>query len=325
MNRATRFGWWALIFSVVHLCGCSNLVVHKVPLADREAGTDHAHGFRYYLPRPYVLVHDKIIIYERRTLVVVDKAATLKEVSFLDGPRRGQAIALEKLKIGDQTNGTLRQVSIAELQQLRTAVALSNPAAASPDQQPDVHTEFNEGADAGGNPGGNAGGDGQPIPIPSNKGKFEIVFMPDLDEQYVVKSRNFLAKTAFRLTFKDGADLTHVGGDHDATTLAVEFLNTIDSAIQATQSIAEASAKGPAAGSQAAPSARAPHLVGGDKNKQIWVLVETVSIKPGLYRLNKPWELQDGYQPSGNGLLAQLGLPSVVDVALVAPPKKGNN
>jgi hypothetical protein len=43
-----------------------------------------------------------------------------------------------------------------------------------------------------------------------------------------------------------------------------------------------------------------------------FVLIESLYLKPGIYRLNKPWE-NDGVAPaSGCGLLAKMGLPTVV-------------
>ena len=45
-------------------------------------------------------------------------------------------------------------------------------------------------------------------------------------------------------------------------------------------------------------------------------MVERVYIKPGVYRLNKPWEVKGPGcdMPTGLGLLAKLGLPTASDV-----------
>jgi hypothetical protein len=45
-------------------------------------------------------------------------------------------------------------------------------------------------------------------------------------------------------------------------------------------------------------------------------LIQRTYIKPGVYRLNKPWEVQGGpgVEPVGCGLLARLGLPTVVEI-----------
>jgi hypothetical protein len=55
----------AALGSVAAGCfGCSNLVVKKVPVDDRIAGTDCQQGFRYYLNRPYLVVKKPILVCE---------------------------------------------------------------------------------------------------------------------------------------------------------------------------------------------------------------------------------------------------------------------
>ena len=47
----------------------------------------------------------------------------------------------------------------------------------------------------------------------------------------------------------------------------------------------------------------------------IYKLVQTTYIKPGLYRLNKPWETGQPL-PTGCGFLAKLGLATITTVEL---------
>lgn len=304
MNRSRSWVGIALLAAVAP--GCSNLVVHKVPLDERAEGRDHQQGFRYYLPRPYVAVHDKVLVSERRTLVVLNPSTDT--VCFIEGERKGTEVALAKLPVAD-AGGKVRSVTPEEFARIREGLAAQAPVrpAAATDStsglQPDTNTLAVPAKD-----------NIATAPAATLAGKIQIVYLPDMDEQYAVKSRNILAKTAFRLNFKDGFDLVHAGGDHDSTTVAVELLNTVQSAIQAAQTVGSAGI-----------ARQGRILKGGDGAKLslnenlIWTLVETTSLKPGLYRLNKPWESQDGPRPVGCGLLAHLGLPTVVDVALVRP------
>jgi hypothetical protein len=150
----------------------------------------------------------------------------------------------------------------------------------------------------------------------------EIVHLPDLDEQYVIKSKNKLAKSAFGLAFQDGAALAEVQGEHDATTLAVSILKEIQDAIGAAQEVAQAAvtrennilkeqqktAQGKDEKLFRAQAERAAKV----GRHSIYQMVESISIKPGVYRLNKPWEIEgEGVLPTGQGLLAQMGLPMV--------------
>jgi len=63
------------------------------------------------------------------------------------------------------------------------------------------------------------------------------------------------------------------------------------------------------------------HSYASEKKRIVWQLVERTSIKPGVYRLNKPWENEEatGLQPTGSGLLAKLGLPLVVELVDINP------
>lgn len=308
MYRSIALG--SLLLAVASATGCaSNLVVSKVALADREAGRDHQDGFRYYLPRPYIAVQDKVLVSERRSLVILNP--TTEAVCFLDGDRKGQQVKLADLRVTD-AGGAARPMTPDEIARLRGI--LKEPGGVQP-------VAFAQDGTGGLQPNV----DSLAVPAKENitagtavtlDGKIQVLFLPDLDEQYAIKSRNILAKSAFRLNFKDGYDLTHAGGNHDSTTVALEVLNTVQTAIQAAQTVGSAGIK-----------ARAKALGGGGGDgaklvldqKLVWTLVETTSIRPGLYRLNKPWEDDGGPQPTGCGLLAQLGLPLVCDVALVKP------
>ena len=91
-----------------------------------------------------------------------------------------------------------------------------------------------------------SGVDTTPLPMPTPVGtpiahtlvgKMQIIYLPDLDEQYVIKSKNWLAKSAFALTFNDDNSLQAVTGNHDATTVTVSLLQQVDKAISAAQGV----------------------------------------------------------------------------------------
>src|SRR5262249_49762163 len=98
-----------------------------------------------------------------------------------------------------------------------------------------------------------------------------------------------------------------------ATTVALEILKTVDSAIQAAQTVGEAAIKRRGA----ILKAQRGKGTAFEADRAVFLtLVETTSIKPGLYRLNKPWETGGDCTAVGSGLFAQLGLPTVVDLSL---------
>ena len=75
---------------------------------------------------------------------------------------------------------------------------------------------------------------------PALTGDMAIVYLPDLDEQYAIKSCNIVAKSSIGLAFKNGSELVEVDGDHDSTTVAVSLLQQIQGAIGVAQSVEQA-------------------------------------------------------------------------------------
>jgi hypothetical protein len=220
-------------------------------------------------------------------------------------------------------------VSEAELQQMRKAVervALGRPTAQPAGAVVPVSAAQAPGVGPG--PVGPFAEDPNtsPLPIPGTQattvpgapalaGAIQVHYLPDFDEQYAIKSCNVLAKTAFRLRFTEGCYLGYAAGDHDATTLAVALLNTIDAAIQAAKTVGIASIQ---------RQGRILSQGGGrgaglevERGKLLLTLVERTYLKPGLYRLNKPWEMEDGCTATGPGLIAKLGLPVIVEMHLM--------
>jgi hypothetical protein len=317
---------WVATASLLVTCGCANLHVKKVPLTDRATGQDDQRGFRYYLSRPYIAVNKKVLVCERRSLVMVDKAA--KNVCFLDGPRANQVVPLSDLKATDVTSGVVRPVTEAELQQMRRVV--ERVAGGRPSPQTGGGVVPVSAAQGPAVPPGPIGPfaevtpDTSPLNVPATQsttvagppalaGAIQVHYLPDFDEQYAVKSCNVLAKTAFRLRFTEGCYLGYAAGDHDTTTLAVALLNTIDAAIQAAKTVGVASIQ-----------RQGRILSQGDRGAALEVdgklfltLVERTYLKPGLYRLNKPWEMEEGCPAAGPGLIAKLGLPVIVDLHLM--------
>src|SRR5262249_11116543 len=51
------------VFALALLAGCANLTARKVPLDARLSGKDRKYnGFRYYLPRPYLVVSERVCV-----------------------------------------------------------------------------------------------------------------------------------------------------------------------------------------------------------------------------------------------------------------------
>jgi hypothetical protein len=153
------------------------------------------------------------------------------------------------------------------------------------------------------------------------KGNIDIVFLPDLDEQYAVNNQNFLSKSSYALTFRDGWQLVGVNGEFDSTPVAIALLQTIDGAISTAQGVATTALD--TASKLAAARRKTRDLLRpdtADEKKRQYLVLEVRRervIPPGLYRINKPWETDKASAPTGHGLLAKLGLTTVEVVSVV--------
>jgi hypothetical protein len=314
-----------LLVAIAPAAGCADLIVHKVPVDTRIASQDqHVDGFRYYLSRPYIAVSGQIEVGRTESLVGIGKDGA---VTFLNGGGAGKTIALDELTATNPGTGTTRRVSPAELEAMKSLIRSRSDAADSQVRPAAVANSDGVVGFASDSIRGTAFAAqalAAPTPDPPTPAKdrhsshltgdIQIVYLPDMDEQYAIESKNVLSKTAFNLKFQDGWQLSDVYADHDSTPVALELLNTVDQAIDTAKSLALAEmkkeqAKNPGGGGGSMGYDFVPNQA------QIYKLVQITYIKPGLYRLNKPWEAGQP-QPTGCGFLAKLGLETFTTVEL---------
>jgi hypothetical protein len=144
----------------------------------------------------------------------------------------------------------------------------------------------------------------------------QVVFLPDFEEQYAVKNTNVLAQAKYEYSFANGCTLAEAGGSYNATVVPVAILQTIQKAIGAAGELQK----------QALESLPIPAPPQGPRAEvdpsKIYYVVRQTFIEPGVYRLQKSWEVQaaeaEGHvEPCrAGGLLTEMGLP-VEECALV--------
>ncbi len=273
-------------------------------------------------------------------------------VTFLDGPRLGQSMPLSSLQLETPGGGGARTMTAAELERIGSVLAARKaggvdddmviqarnqitiqdrdtslqvgPPAPLPAAQAGVSTQ--SGTDNSGASGDTSIQIDNVKPTGTYKdqagliGDMEIVYLPDLDEQYAIDSCNLLAKTAFGLAFRNGTELSEVSGEHDATTLALSLLQQVQTAISTAAGVEQERIKKNAKVTQGSQSSTTSTKADTDPrsaaDQKVWQMYQRTWIKPGVYRLNKPWEIAGGpaHQPTGCGLLVKLGLPLVIDI-----------
>jgi hypothetical protein len=319
--------------------GCANLDVTKVSCGKRRTDDDHARGFRYYLSRPYVVVKAPILVCETSTLYLVADRPGLpilgvpkeKEKVMRINPASGNFEAVSDAELAALHRlaarpGAVQQVGWHKQQLPPTPPVVPAPsgivaAAVGTPEAGDVALVADVQADTGtttkltgntGSPGASPGApfapDNPPTPLKTAQldGNIQIIFLPDLDEQYAIHNRNFLSKSTYSLYFNDGWQLTDVTGDFDSTAVPLEILNFIDTAIDAAKSVAIAGVDRQARALSGADVVSGGARVAGDR--AFYRVITSTYLKPGVYRVNKPWEMHGAHPPVGCGLLAKMGL-----------------
>lgn len=321
----------------VLLAGCANLKVTKITPEERDSGKDHhVKGFRYYLSRPYVVVKQPIKVSEERSLLLVDQDKDpfngLHKTLHADW--LNQAVEAGAVKSVDPSTAATVPVSPAELAAMRSAlvrqIAAGNPVANRAAVLPASASIPGEALASTGEEDSTNTGVGlltdSTVPTASAtksvnlSGAIDVVFLPDLDEQYAVHNRNVVAKSSYALNFKDGWQLTGVNGEFDSTTVAVELLKTIDTAINTAKTVALAGLDARQRLLQRVVPATGENKARVTKDGKVYLIYEVVRVRmipPGMYRINKPWEIGGDSTPVGCGLLEKMGLNAVESVTVI--------
>jgi hypothetical protein len=156
-------------------------------------------------------------------------------------------------------------------------------------------------------------GDGTP-----DAGPFQVVFLPDFEEQYAIRNINVTAKTKYHYTFRNGTDLETVSGTYNAAEVPVKIVETVGALITAVGEVAKTRLQSLPAG-----GARLAVEVGPQVPDADFYLRREQSIEPGVYRVQKSWERAAAVPLEGLpcdqlcGLLSDVGLPVVDSVAVI--------
>lgn len=289
---------------ILLLSGCARMKVTKVSQGDLSGHSDdEVSGFRYYLSRPYV--HVKKPIYVRQWTELYYASDNGEPISV---PCSGEIRGWTETELQRDT-GAMAAASVSEMETIRellqTAESTATPGSPGP---PETDGKVEE-------PSGSQN-------VTAISDEIEIVFLPDLDEQYAVHGQNCMSKQDYKLKFQDGWMLTGVGSNADSTPVAIEILNVVNTAIESARNVGMVRADKTAKLSPPTVTAGLENVEArGGENSSSVILYERISrsyIRPGLYRINKPWET-NGEMAAGCGLIAQLGLPVTTECVVERP------
>jgi hypothetical protein len=151
---------------------------------------------------------------------------------------------------------------------------------------------------------------------------FQVVFLPDFEEQFAIRNVNFLAKSDYTYHFSDGWSLDNVSGTYNATDVPVQILKTLGNIINQASAYEVESIK---ARMKTAATKEEGTKDATPVNEEVRFDIQRVRrIEPGVYRIQKSWERVAAAPPThaitpdlASSLLSDLGLPVVETVQVV--------
>lgn len=306
MNPA--FSSLTAVAVVFGLAGCASVSVQKVDPTTGKIVEAAAEGQRYYLPRPYVSVFEPFIIDSDVYLARGEMSPDSNYVLLTEVPTALMDLANAKLISGEQKMGTLR----IDASKVQVAAPITGTPQAAPAA---TNTTNSPGAAAPGSnaPDGPAGGstpkkpevssglfsykmanDNSAYAVTPQPRYFNILWLPDFDEQYVVSARGGLGNASVVLGMGQGWSLQTIDATVDNSALTKPLLDFWSGTIGALQKVATARIEAPlamlAGSPQGAPAVDSRTFAGGTP---VTVKVTKVRIvAPGLYPILKPKEME---------------------------------
>lgn len=267
--------------------GCASVSVLKLDSATGKPVEGAAEGLRFYLPRPYVSVFEPFIIASETFLASGEVSPDGNYVLLTQVPPGMAQLVNADLADGKQTGmGEMKidaaQVRVAEGGGAPQSAPAAPTAAASAPQalKPEI---------AGGLLNYKATNDNSAYAVTPQPRYFNILWLPDFDEQYVVSAKAGLGNAGVVLGFGQGWSLQALEATVDNSALAKPLLDFYSGTLGALQKLATAKIEAPLGALAGGPqSASAATFKGGTR---VSVKVTKVRIvAPGLYPILKPKE-----------------------------------
>lgn len=271
--------------------GCASVSVLKLDAVTGKVAEGTPEGLRFYLPRPYVSVFEPFIIASEVYLATGEVSPDGNYVLLTQVPP-----GLDKLVNKDLADG--KQTTMGELKVDASQVRVVERGGGSPQSAaaaPAAPASAASAADAkkpeisGGLLNYKATNDNSAYAVTPQPRYFNILWLPDFDEQYVVSAKAGLGNAGVVLGFGQGWSLQSLEATVDNSALAKPLLDFYSGTLAALQKVATAKIEGPLGALTGGPqSVSAATFKGGTR---VTVKVTKVRIvAPGLYPILKPKE-----------------------------------
>lgn len=307
---------------VMTAAGCAGVTVNKVPTPtqyvhwtdDMQEDADEMEGFRFYLPRPFLNVFEPFpvrtdiyiadgVVSPDGQYVIIKQIKGESELSQhiagigvdariprrairapnLDGALKAQSAFEDAASKGARNAGTFATTG--------SVGAMSVPGRTGPTQPATGVNSRKVGND-------NGAFAYQPL-----RGSFDIAFVPDFEEQYVISSDAGLGNAEFQLNLGQGWSLQSFNSLTDNSALNERIFDLIDTSVQTAKAAASAFAGGLPLAAQSAlevgtsllrPQSGEEMESGGQPGTDVSVKIVVVHYAAkGFYPVIKPRELQE--------------------------------
>ena len=313
-TRFSRLAFPAIVTALL-LTGCASVHVRKLDASGQVIETS-ADGLRFYLPRPYVSVFEPFIVASEAFLgsgEVSPDGHYVLITHMPEGLGRVWAAGAGGKSMGPMRIRTeaIRWVGPAGPQM---AVQAADKSASAAEQGNAKAADSAASSPAPSKPLGGllnlkATNDNAAFAITPQPRYFNLLWLPDFDEQYVVQTKGRLGNTSVVIGLGQGWSLQGLDATVDNSALAKPLLEFYGKTIEALQKTASASLSrglsadvlatgaGDAGGPNAAPGAAAPTPPTKDAAVVAAGLRVTVKVTklrvaaPGLYPILKPKEM----------------------------------
>lgn len=285
----------AVVATLAGLClaGCASVKVLKLDPKTGEVITGAAEGLRFYLPRPYVSVYEPFIVASEVFLARGELSPDSTHVLLTQVPEGLSRIVSKDLALGNENGmGEMRidanRVRLAEPGSgaPQAAATPAAPAGAASEPAPGK-TEI-----LGGVLNLKTTNDNSAYAVTPQPRYFNILWLPDFDEQYVVTAKAGLGNAGVVMGFGQGWSLQALEATVDNSALAKPLLDFYAGSLGALQKLATAKIEAPLGalgGQPQSASARDASLFAGGTRVTVKVTKVRV-VAPGLYPVLKPGE-----------------------------------
>lgn len=283
--------------------GCASVSVLKLDAGTGKVVEGAADGLRFYLPRPYVSVFEPFIIASEAYLASGEVSPDGNYVLLTQVPPGLEQLVNKNLAEGKQASMGELKVDASQVRVVERGGGAPQSAAAAPAGPASEAgaAEATKPEVSGGLLKYKAANDNSAYAVTPQPRYFNILWLPDFDEQYVVSAKAGLGNAGVVLGFGQGWSLQSLDATVDNSALAKPLLDFYSGTLAALQKVATAKIEGPLGALAGGPqSATATAFKGGTR---VTVKVTKVRVvAPGLYPILKPREA--AARPEGSAAAA---------------------